>query len=154
MLAPAGGGQARVAARFRDGTDYAPIHWSFVKIAPESVMSIDLMSLRVEKRPREMRFEGRVLFLVDDAALMRAQLEQGADLELTSELKSKLRDQISTDEITPAYICYYFDETLGDFPYLGLRAGGEFPVRRGSTSFRGASTVRSDSRDARASTTA
>ena len=34
-------------------------------------------------------------------------------------LHPKLRDNISTDEITPAYICYYFDETLGEFPYLG-----------------------------------
>jgi 3-isopropylmalate/(R)-2-methylmalate dehydratase large subunit len=47
-------------------------------------------------------------------------------------LNVPLRDNISTDEITPAYICYYFDETLGDFPYLGLRAGGEFPVQRGT----------------------
>jgi 3-isopropylmalate/(R)-2-methylmalate dehydratase large subunit len=94
-------------------------------------MSIDLMSLRVEKRPDRLRFEGRVLFLVDDAELVRRQLE-GEDLELTDELRASLRDQISTDEITPAYICYYFDETLGDFPYLGLRAGGEFPVARGT----------------------
>jgi len=43
-----------------------------------------------------------------------------------------LRDNISTDEITPAYICYYYDETLGEFPYLGLKAGAEFPVTRGS----------------------
>jgi 3-isopropylmalate/(R)-2-methylmalate dehydratase large subunit len=94
-------------------------------------MSIDLLELRVEKRPERLRFEGRVLFLVDDADLMRRQLE-GEDLELTAELRGRLRDQISTDEITPAYICYYFDETLGEFPYLGLRAGGEFPVTRGS----------------------
>src|SRR5207247_6953896 len=44
----------------------------------------------------------------------------------------KLRDNISTDEITPAYICYYYDETLGDFPYLGLKCGAEFPITRGS----------------------
>jgi len=43
-----------------------------------------------------------------------------------------LRDDISTDEITPASICYYHDRTLGDFAYLGLRAGGQFPVTRGS----------------------
>jgi 3-isopropylmalate/(R)-2-methylmalate dehydratase large subunit len=94
-------------------------------------MSIDLMSLDVQKRPDRLRFEGRVLYLVDDAELIRRQLA-GEDLELTNELRSKLRDQISTDEITPAYICYYFDETLGEFPYLGLRAGGEFPVTRGT----------------------
>ena len=94
-------------------------------------MHTDLLHLSVEKRPSRLRFDGRVLFLVDDAELMHRQLG-GEDLELTDELKSKLRDQISTDEITPAYICYYFDETLGLFPYLGLKAGGEFPVERGS----------------------
>jgi 3-isopropylmalate/(R)-2-methylmalate dehydratase large subunit len=99
-------------------------------------MSIDLQQIPVAKRPRQLRFTGRILYLVDDAELMRRQLE-GEDLELTPELKAKLRDQISTDEITPAYICYYFDETLGEFPYLGLRAAGpsagsgEFPVARG-----------------------
>jgi 3-isopropylmalate/(R)-2-methylmalate dehydratase large subunit len=95
-------------------------------------MNTDLLSIEVRKRPSKLRFEGRILYLVDDAALMRQQLEEGVDLELTDELRARLRDQISTDEITPAYICYYFDETLGEFPYLGLRAGGEFPVRRGS----------------------
>ena len=93
-------------------------------------MATDLQKLSVEKRPARMRFQGRVLFLVDDAELMRRQLA-GEDLALTDELRGKLRDQISTDEITPAYICYYFDETLGEFPYLGLRASGEFPVARG-----------------------
>ncbi|MEO5510564.1 MAG: aconitase family protein [Longimicrobiales bacterium] len=93
-------------------------------------MSIDILTIHVSKRPDRLRFEGRVLFLVDDADLMRAQLA-GEDLELTDDVRAMLRDQISTDEITPAYICYYFDETLGDFPYLGLRASGEFPVARG-----------------------
>ncbi len=94
-------------------------------------MPIDLMHIPVAKRPRKLRFDGRILYLLDDAELVRRQLA-GEDLELTPELRARLRDQISTDEITPAYICYYFDETLGDFPYLGLRAGGEFPVTRGS----------------------
>lgn len=94
-------------------------------------MSTDLLKLPVEKRPSHLRFDGRVLFLADDADLIRRQLA-GEDLVLTDEVRDRLRDQISTDEITPAYICYYFDETLGQFPYLGLRAGGEFPVTRGS----------------------
>ncbi len=88
------------------------------------------MKIPVEKRPRKLRFVGRILYLVDDADLMRRQLS-GEDIELSADVKARLRDQISTDEITPAYICYYFDETLGDFPYLGLRASGEFPVARG-----------------------
>ncbi len=67
-----------------------------------------------------LRLDGRILYLVDDSALMEAQLAGGQDLELTQELKVRLRDQISTDEITPAYICLFYDETLGDFPYLGL----------------------------------
>jgi len=98
----------------------------------------DLRSRTVTKRPDHVRFGGRVLLLVDDARLMRAQLEEGADLRLTDETRQLLRDQISTDEITPAYICYFYDETLGEFPYLGLRAKNwdtgehEFPVGRGA----------------------
>ena len=92
---------------------------------------VNLMHITVSKRPKKLRFNGRILYLVDDADLMRRQLN-GENIELTAEVKAKLRDQISTDEITPAYICYYFDETLGEFPYLGLRASGEFPVTRGS----------------------
>jgi 3-isopropylmalate/(R)-2-methylmalate dehydratase large subunit len=94
-------------------------------------MHQEIQKIRVEKRPPKLRFDGRILFLVDDAELIRRQLN-GEDLEWSSSLRDNLRDQISTDEITPAYICYYFDETLGEFPYLGLRAGGEAPITRGS----------------------
>ncbi len=83
----------------------------------------------MQRRPEQVRFEGRVLFLVDDAELLRGQLE-GSDLDWPSAVP--LRDNISTDEITPAYICYYYDATLGDFPYLGLQAGDDFPVTPGS----------------------
>ncbi|HUP88834.1 MAG TPA: hypothetical protein VM100_05780, partial [Longimicrobiales bacterium] len=93
-------------------------------------MSIDIQSIRVEKRSPKLKLQGRVLFLVDDAALIKKQLG-GEDISLSDDVRGKLRDQISTDEITPAYICYYFDETLGQFPYLGLRASGEFPIARG-----------------------
>jgi 3-isopropylmalate/(R)-2-methylmalate dehydratase large subunit len=88
-----------------------------------------LLSRPVDRRADRVRIAGRVLFLVDDAHLMRRQLE-GQDLPWPP--GAPLRDNISTDEITPAYICYYYDETLGDFPYLGLKAGGEFPIGRGS----------------------
>lgn len=83
----------------------------------------------IETLPELVRFTGRVLFLVDDPHLIQRQL-QGEDLAWP--LDVPLRDDISTDEITPAFICYYYDETLGEFPYLGLRAGGEFPIARGS----------------------
>ncbi len=83
-------------------------------------MISDLLSRPTPRRSATLRFDGRILYLVDDSALMEAQLAGGQDLELTEELKVRLRDQISTDEITPAYICLFYDETLGDFPYLGL----------------------------------
>ncbi len=89
------------------------------------------------KRPPKAAFGGRILFLADDADLIRRQLHEGLDLDLTPELKANLRDQISTDEITPAYICFFYDETLGEFPYLGLevasrKGGTEAPIERGS----------------------
>ena len=92
---------------------------------------------QVEKRPPEVSFGGRVLYLADDAELIRRQLHDGLDLQLTPELNARLRDQISTDEITPAYICFFYDETLGDFPYLGLQVAGadggdEAPIERGT----------------------
>ncbi len=88
-----------------------------------------LRSRPVHKLPDRVRFAGRVLLLADDPELVRRQLE-GQDLEWTPALR--LRDDISTDEITPAYICYYYDETLGEFPYLGLKCRDQFPVTRGA----------------------
>jgi 3-isopropylmalate/(R)-2-methylmalate dehydratase large subunit len=83
----------------------------------------------VEKRDASVHVEGRILFLVDDADAVRRQLA-GEDLPLDHAVP--YRDDISTDEITPAWVCSYFDETLGDFPYVGFRAGGEFPIERNS----------------------
>jgi len=76
-----------------------------------------------------VRLEGRILYLTEDPAFVRAQLA-GANPAWSP--ANKLRDDISTDEITPAYICYYYDETLGEFPYLGLKCRDEFPITRGS----------------------
>jgi 3-isopropylmalate/(R)-2-methylmalate dehydratase large subunit len=96
-----------------------------------------LLDRPVSKVPDRIRFDGRVLFLTEDPSLLRRQLA-GENLPFDpsapvgSPLNPKLRDNISTDEITPAYICYYFDETLGEFPYLGLKAGEEFPIGRGA----------------------
>src|SRR5262252_10357884 len=87
-----------------------------------------LLKRKVEKRSSKVQFQGRILFLTEDASLLRAQLE-GKDLDPDS--IPALRNDISTDEMTPAYICYHFDETLGEFIYLGLKCGDEFPVKRG-----------------------
>jgi 3-isopropylmalate/(R)-2-methylmalate dehydratase large subunit len=90
-----------------------------------------LLTRPVSKVPDRMRFDGRVLFLAVDPEFVRRQLA-GGDLPFDAAHRFELRDNISTDEITPAYICYYFDETLGEFPYLGLKCGEEFPVTRGA----------------------
>src|SRR5258706_5547566 len=87
-----------------------------------------LLGRKVEKRPARVQLTGRILFLAEDPAPVRAQLE-GKDLDIAT--IPPLRNDISTDEITPAYICYHFDETLGEFVYLGLKCGDEFPIKRG-----------------------
>src|SRR5882724_2909134 len=86
-----------------------------------------LLNRKVEKRPAKVQLTGRILFLAEDPVLVRSQLE-GTDLD--PENIPALRSDISTDEMTPAYICYYFDETLGEFIYIGLKCGDQFPVKR------------------------
>ena len=81
-----------------------------------------------------VRLQGRILFLTEDPELIKRQLA-GEDLPWDTEhpeRNPKLRDDISTDEITPAHICFFFDETLGEFPYTGLKCGNETPIARGA----------------------
>jgi 3-isopropylmalate/(R)-2-methylmalate dehydratase large subunit len=91
-----------------------------------------LLQRKIEKRPDKVRFKGRILFLTEDPDLIKRQLA-GEDLPWDTrnpEKNPKLRDDISTDEITPAHYCFYFDETLGEIPYLGLKCGGVLPIGR------------------------
>jgi 3-isopropylmalate/(R)-2-methylmalate dehydratase large subunit len=92
-----------------------------------------LLQRKIEKRPDRVRLQGRILFLTEDPELIKRQLA-GEDLPWDTKNPAnnpKLRDDISTDEITPAHYCFYFDETLGEIPYLGLRCGGITPIGRG-----------------------
>lgn len=92
-----------------------------------------LLQRKIEKRADRVRLQGRILFLTEDPELIRRQLA-GEDLPWDTqhpENNPKLRDDISTDEITPAHICFFFDETLGEFPYTGLKCGSELPIQRG-----------------------
>jgi 3-isopropylmalate/(R)-2-methylmalate dehydratase large subunit len=73
------------------------------------------------KRPGRLRFGGRVLYLTEDVSLIRQQLEEGAQLEY--EPGRALMNNISTDEITPGWVCFYYDETLGEYVYVGMREG-------------------------------
>ena len=80
------------------------------------------MNHAVAKRPDMVHLQGRILFLTEDPELILRQLA-GEDLPWDTqhpERNPKLRDDISTDEITPAHICFFFDETLGEFPYTEI----------------------------------
>jgi len=91
-----------------------------------------LLDRKIDKRPDKVRLQGRILFLTEDPELIKRQLA-GEDLPWDNKNPAsnpKLRDDISTDEITPAHYCFYFDETLGEIPYLGLKCGDVLPIGR------------------------
>ena len=71
-------------------------------------------------RPRAVHLSGRVLYVTEDPALLQAQLG-GRDLDFDA--SRPLVSNISTDEITPGWVCYHFDETLGRYCLVGLRGG-------------------------------
>jgi 3-isopropylmalate/(R)-2-methylmalate dehydratase large subunit len=85
---------------------------------------------------RAVSFPGRVLFLTEDFALLEAQLASSGGAALAYDPSLALLGNISTDEITPGWVCYYFDETLGRYALVGLRGGKVAPdaVRSGGFS--------------------
>jgi 3-isopropylmalate/(R)-2-methylmalate dehydratase large subunit len=79
-----------------------------------------------------IKFTGRILFLTEDTELIRQQLHAQGDeaAALESQLAELLKNDdlplmsnISTDEITPGWVCFYYDETLGQYVYVGMREG-------------------------------
>src|SRR5262245_31619294 len=88
---------------------------------------------RMTKRPPSVRLNGRALFLTENVSLIRRQLE-GEDLFFDRDLP--LMNNISTDEMTPLWVCFYHDDTLGRYIYVGLREGaiGQDEVKRGGFS--------------------
>ena len=68
---------------------------------------------------------GRILYLVDRPDAVAAQLT-GQRPTLAG--VGTLRDDVSTDEITPVPILTHYDATLGRYPYTGFRVGGERPI--------------------------
>jgi 3-isopropylmalate/(R)-2-methylmalate dehydratase large subunit len=84
------------------------------------------------KRADQLKIEGRILFLTEDTSLIRRQLEargeeaKALETELAARLAGEdlpLMSNISTDEITPGWVCFYYDETLGQYVYVGMRDG-------------------------------
>src|SRR5437870_1555541 len=87
---------------------------------------------QVKRRADRIEFSGRILFLTEDTSLIRRQLEaSGSEAKaLEDELVQRLinndlplMNNISTDEITPGWVCFYYDETLGQYVYVGMRDG-------------------------------
>jgi len=74
---------------------------------------------------KSVKIEGRILYLTKDPELLRRQLD-GEDLDWSPDME--LVDNISTDELTPGWVCYYYDETLAEYCLVGLRGG---VIRRG-----------------------
>ncbi|MBL8733577.1 MAG: 3-isopropylmalate dehydratase [Planctomycetes bacterium] len=72
-------------------------------------------------REKTVTFSGRVLHLTEDQDQLKAQL-YGHE-RLGFDPKRKLIDNISTDELTPGWVCYYYDETLARYCLVGLRGG-------------------------------
>ena len=65
---------------------------------------------------------GRVLVLCQSPEVLKAQLTgDGRAVDLSA--AGPLRDRVSTDEITPAWACYYFDATLARYCLVGLAGG-------------------------------
>lgn len=90
------------------------------------------MKEEISKQPNKVRFQGRILFLTEDTSIIRRQLEASGDEaavieeELAGRLATDdlpLMSNISTDEITPGWVCFYYDETLGQYVYVGMRDG-------------------------------
>ncbi len=86
----------------------------------------------IGRRANRIEFSGRILFLAEDTSLVRQQLEASGDeaKALEDELARRLSNDdltlmnnISTDEITPGWVCFYYDETLGQYVYVGMREG-------------------------------
>ena len=79
-------------------------------------------------RPPTFSLRGRVLYLTEDPELVRAQLASAAASgsgAAAFELPpgTPLRGEISTDEITPGWVCFHYDETLGRYCMVGLKGG-------------------------------
>lgn len=76
---------------------------------------------------RAITFTPRILYLTQDPETVRQQL---SGLKLARETVNNLRNDISTDEISPLPIMVHFDQELGRYPYTGFSAAGQLPIAR------------------------
>src|SRR6266702_6731654 len=68
----------------------------------------------------------RVLFLTKDPELIRKQLRGELDLQMKDLRVDDLLDDINTDAMTPAWVCFdHKPEDIARNAYAGLIVGGE-----------------------------
>jgi 3-isopropylmalate/(R)-2-methylmalate dehydratase large subunit len=74
-----------------------------------------------------VKVKGKVLYVTEDPKLLSKQLAGEAlsaeEVRGIDEGTIPLVDNISTDELTPGWVCYYYDETLARYCLVGLRGG-------------------------------
>jgi 3-isopropylmalate/(R)-2-methylmalate dehydratase large subunit len=78
------------------------------------------MTTTIEKRDPMVKVQGRALYLTKDLDLLERQLKGEV---IGRAAAGELIDNISTDELTPGWVCFWYDETLGDYCLVGLRGG-------------------------------
>lgn len=76
-----------------------------------------------------LELPGRILYLCKDPQRVEPQL---VGRRLSRHEAGELRDDVSTDEITPVPILTHYDDTLGRFPYTGFKAGETRPISPGA----------------------
>ena len=85
-----------------------------------------------------LRFDPRILFIGTAPGAIEAVL-RGERGSLAA--AGALRDDVSTDEITPIAILTHYDEQLGRFPYTGLEVDGRKPIAPGAMAASGIEVV-------------
>jgi 3-isopropylmalate/(R)-2-methylmalate dehydratase large subunit len=73
------------------------------------------------QRRTSAKIAGKILYLTEDAERLQRQL-RGEAVAVDPE-RDALVNNISTDELTPGWVCYYYDETLARYCLVGLRGG-------------------------------
>lgn len=87
------------------------------------------LSRAAETAGATIALPGRVLFLSADPARISSQLA-GANLSLAD--AGPLRDDVSTDEITPLPSLVFYDSRLAPHAYTGVKASGCLPIGAGA----------------------
>lgn len=72
-----------------------------------------------------IRLSPRILYLSRSPCAITQVLDGG---RITLQQAGPLRDDVSTDEITPIAILTHYDGKLGRFPYTGFKSQGETPI--------------------------